>query len=340
MKKRVSSQDVATEAGVSRAMVSYVLNDVKHVKIKDETRQRIIEAADKLGYHPDSIARAMKTNKSMSIGVVSRKGITEERFFNVLGGIQDILKKHDYNMLITSNTMDHRGYPEYYRLYKSKRIDGILFLSDHETLDQKTTDLVTEDKIPSVFMDYHSDLKDKFHTVDIDYASGAEKATTYALEQGYRKIVFITPESTIDQNRLRKKGVKEAIKLYEKQHNTTIEYQTLSLGGDKSLYQERISQYTKDLLKDTLIITAWIAHGYLLLQQIYEQNKDPKDYGILALAGNDFANMTYPRLTTCDLPLRQIGKESTEMLLSIINQEVITDKNRAIPCQLNVRDSL
>lgn len=57
MKKRITSKDVAVEAGVSRVTVSYVLNDVKNVKIKPDTRERVIAAARKLNYHPHSIAK-------------------------------------------------------------------------------------------------------------------------------------------------------------------------------------------------------------------------------------------------------------------------------------------
>ena len=68
-KKSISSRDVAKEAGVSQATVSYVLNDVKNVSIRPETRAAVLEAVKKLNYHPNEIARGMKLRKSMSIGV-------------------------------------------------------------------------------------------------------------------------------------------------------------------------------------------------------------------------------------------------------------------------------
>lgn len=337
MKKRVSSQDVANKAGVSRALVSYVLNDVKHVKIKDETRQRILEAAKSLGYHPDSMARAMKTNKSMSIVVVSRKDIAQQRFSNVLGGIQDSLNGRGYQMVITTSTQDVRGYPEFYGLYQSKKVDGVLFLSDHEEVDPSWTELVKKDAIPSVFIDYHLQEKEELNTVDIDYLQGSCKATENAIAEGYRNVVFITPDLDIDQCVLRKLGVEHGIM---KHCLDGAKLQMMGLGKEKALYDSQIADIVSKVEPGDLIITAWISHGYKVIQQFHMQGKDIKKYGVLALAGDDFAEVCYPRLTTWSLPLYEIGYTASNMLLAIINNEPVTEQHVKIQGQYYKRDSL
>ena len=69
-KKRVTSFDVASKSGVSRATVSFVLNDVSSVHISEETRKRVIETAKELGYHPDSAGRKLASGRSNTIGLV------------------------------------------------------------------------------------------------------------------------------------------------------------------------------------------------------------------------------------------------------------------------------
>src|SRR6185312_14686232 len=64
MTRRVTSADVAREAGLSRATVSYVLNDTPHQKIPDETRQRVLATAARLGYAPSAAARALRSGRS------------------------------------------------------------------------------------------------------------------------------------------------------------------------------------------------------------------------------------------------------------------------------------
>ena len=98
--KRVSSIDVAREAGVSQATVSYVLNNVKGVKIKKETREAVIAAAKKLNYHPNLIARSMRLKKSMSIGIVSDKNVSNFMFMKTLEGIKDALLPRNYSIMM------------------------------------------------------------------------------------------------------------------------------------------------------------------------------------------------------------------------------------------------
>ena len=154
LKKKISSVDVAKEAGVSRATVSYVLNNVYDVKLKDETREKVLNAARKLGYFPNFTAQALKTNKCMSIGIVSRRKVDEFRFVNILGGIQPVLSRHGYSIVLCSSERDEEGFPEYYKLYKSKKIDGVIFISYQEQVKLENIDehvkLVTEENIPLI----------------------------------------------------------------------------------------------------------------------------------------------------------------------------------------------
>ena len=73
MAKRITSKDIAELAGVSRTTVSFVLNDVPGMRITVETRQRVLEAARKLHYHPDATARSMVSGRRQVIGFVVRQ---------------------------------------------------------------------------------------------------------------------------------------------------------------------------------------------------------------------------------------------------------------------------
>src|SRR5438045_9699595 len=70
--RRVTSQDVALRAGVSRTTVSFVLNDVKEANISEETRQRVLTAAEELEYVPDAAAQALASGRTQKIGMVFR----------------------------------------------------------------------------------------------------------------------------------------------------------------------------------------------------------------------------------------------------------------------------
>ncbi|HPT79172.1 MAG TPA: LacI family DNA-binding transcriptional regulator, partial [Candidatus Atribacteria bacterium] len=126
-KKRVSSKDVAREAGVSQATVSYVLNNTKNVKIKPETRQAVLDAVKKLNYHPSYMARGMKLNKSMAVGVITDRSVTNYNFMKMLEGIKDELQLSNYAITLLFNKSEESFNNEILEYYNTNRFDGIIF---------------------------------------------------------------------------------------------------------------------------------------------------------------------------------------------------------------------
>ena len=104
MPKRPTSADVAAAAGVSRTTVSFVLNEREGVKIPDETRQRVLAAAAKLDYHPNSVARQLAGGASRALGLVLRQ--TPEQVANdgvlaeTLRGLSDAARAANHRVLV------------------------------------------------------------------------------------------------------------------------------------------------------------------------------------------------------------------------------------------------
>ena len=97
-KKRVTQADVANHAGVSQAMVSYVINQ-SNVSIPQETRQRIQDSMNDLGYIPNVTAQRLRTNKTMTIaGIIP--DITNPFYPTFERGIQEVVDAEDYDFII------------------------------------------------------------------------------------------------------------------------------------------------------------------------------------------------------------------------------------------------
>ena len=103
MNKRVTAKDVAEAAGVSRTTVSFVLNNAQGMRISEETRQKVLEAAKTLNYHPDATARSMVKGKTFILGFVVRqepdKAYADLLLPEVMRGISEVAGKSGYHLL-------------------------------------------------------------------------------------------------------------------------------------------------------------------------------------------------------------------------------------------------
>ena len=103
MIKRVTAQDVAQAAGVSPTTVSFVLNNIEGMRISKETRNRVLEAAKELDYHPDSSAQKMARGKTSVIGLILRqnpeKAYADLFLPDVMQGISSVIRENGYQML-------------------------------------------------------------------------------------------------------------------------------------------------------------------------------------------------------------------------------------------------
>ena len=110
--RRVTSQDVADTAGVSRTTVSLVLNDVEGINISPETRKKVRDAAGRLGYIPNATAQALATRRAKAIGLVMTRSphhIASDTFLpQILGGLLDVVKQNKLRLLIESVEAEHQ----------------------------------------------------------------------------------------------------------------------------------------------------------------------------------------------------------------------------------------
>ncbi|HWV22934.1 MAG TPA: LacI family DNA-binding transcriptional regulator, partial [Thermomicrobiales bacterium] len=131
MKRRVTSQEVARRAGVSRTTVSFVLNGVQTGKVSDETRARVRRAARELGYVPDAAARTLVSGKTGTVGlVVSRADhIGVDAFIpQTIQSLAQTCNGFGYRLLIETSDEGQTTY-DYDQLVGAKRIDGLVVLN-------------------------------------------------------------------------------------------------------------------------------------------------------------------------------------------------------------------
>jgi len=210
-RKRVTSQDVADLAGVSRTTVSFVLNDVKGLNISAQTRQRVRNAAESLNYIPDATAQALASRRAKAIGLVMTRSphhIASDAFLpQIIGGLMEVIKDNKLRLLIEYVEVEHQD-RAYLELARAKHIDGMLLLTPR--IDDIGLKKLEQVDIPTVLMG-HLDGSN-LHSVDVDNQLAAQQGVQYLLDLGHTQIACISnapPSYAASPERVR--GYKNAL---------------------------------------------------------------------------------------------------------------------------------
>lgn len=195
----VSMKDIARACGVSVATVSKALNG--QTDIGEETRARVSQMAQKMGYMTNSAARALKTNRTYHIGVLfvdeRRSGLGHEYFATMLESFKVEAESHGYDITFINHNVG--GKPTSYLQHcRYRGVDGVAIACVDFT-DPRVRELAESD-LPLVTVDH---MFNNRLAVVSDNVQGVEALVRYAYEKGHRKIAFLHGEKTsVTQNRL------------------------------------------------------------------------------------------------------------------------------------------
>jgi LacI family transcriptional regulator len=188
-KRRPTSADVAAMAHVSRTTVSFVLNERSGIRIPDDTRQRVLDAATTLGYHPNSVARQLAGGASRTLGLVLRQSpeqvANDGLLAETLRGLAGAARAADHRVLLETLVP---GEGRYASLVRSGRTDGLI-VSGPRYDDDELVDLA-RDGFPVVIQGSLPGLE--VPSVDVDNEAGARLAVEHLLALGHRRIACIT----------------------------------------------------------------------------------------------------------------------------------------------------
>ena len=196
----VSLKDIAQRCGVSTATVSKALRNQND--ISEETKERIKQIADQMGYFPNAAARALKTNESKNLGVLyeedSDKGLTHEYFSGVLQGFKNQAEKLGYDITFINSCKDREDRMSYLEHSRYRGFDGVV-LACIDFGDPEVIELVRSD-IPVVTIDY---IFNSSIAVVSDNVNGIRELLEYIYSCGHRRIAYIHgADSAVTKSRL------------------------------------------------------------------------------------------------------------------------------------------
>jgi DNA-binding LacI/PurR family transcriptional regulator len=330
-------KDVAQEAGVSTATVSYTLNDSGAVS--DETRQRVLQAVEKLGYRPSVIARGLQARESRMIGH-SWRPASPDQFNPILEkfihSMAEAAARHDYHILTFPCPEPYDEVGVYRELVESGRVDG--FILPNTNLNDRRIPYLLDVDFPFVAFG-RSNPEWDFPWVDVDGADGARQAVKHLIQLGHRRIACLAwPEASLP-GRYRLDGYLTAMAdaglSVDPAWIMRIEY---------SYYSAYQATQTWLALPPDRLPTAVMALSDLMAIGVMNAiaNAGLKVGPDLAVVGFDDAPITgylRPPLTSLRQPIAEVGERTVTMLIDLVRGETPSPAQVLLKARLIIRDS-
>lgn len=326
-----SIKDVAKEAGVSIATVSRVLNDVDVVN--EETKKKVLEAINKLGYRPNIVARSLKTQKTRTVGIII-PDISSQFYPEIVRGAEDVANIYNYNIMLCNTDLDPEKEIEYLRVMKEKMVDGVLYMST--SLESNILDLINEIQLTMVLVETTSKEVD-IPSVSIDNEKAGFDGVDYLIKKGNKKIAYIgTHEDTEHASALRYIGYKKALK----DNNIDLDEKIVCFGGLKAQdgYEAIVNILENGNVDAVFCVSDEIAMGAINALRDKGINV-PADVDVIGFDNIYSASVFYPKLTTVAQPMYDMGSVGMRMLIKIINKQEVEEKNYVLRHQIVERDS-
>jgi LacI family transcriptional regulator len=333
-KKRPTQADVARLAGVSQAMVSYVINN-SDVMIADETRQRIVSAMDDLGYVPNVIARRLRTNRTYTIASVI-PDITNPFYPAFERGIQDTVHQYGYDMVIYNTDGQREREKKCIESLLQGRVDGIIGVFFH--LRSKDLSPLIEQGIPIVRLEAQGRPPSEMalDNIYIDNVAASERAVTFLIGKGHRCIGMLT--SYVGPARYREMGYRRALQIHGIECNETL----LSHGdfSEDGGYQAMMNLLRKEIRPSAVFAANdLMAMGAIVAIREYGLSI-PADIAVMGFDDIFTAKLVYPSLTTVTQFQRTIGQRAAEMVMERLTGQVTAGgRSVEMPFQIIERQS-
>jgi len=326
-----SIKDVAKEAGVSIATVSRVLNDVDVVN--EDTKAKVVQAIKKLDYRPNIVARSLKTQRTRTIGIII-PDISSQFYAEIVRGGEDVSNIYDYNIILCNTDLDQAKEIEYIRVLKEKMVDGVIYMSN--SLEPEIISLLHNQQIPTVLVE----TRDKDHTfpsVTIDNEKAAFEAVSHLIAKGDKKIAYFgsAPEY-INASANRYLGYKAALE----KNGIPYDDKVVKFGGLKAKdgYETMLELISVAKFDSVFCSSDELAMG--VINALRENNiKVPQDVDVIGFDNIYVSSLFYPKLTTVEQPMYDMGSVGMRMLIKIINKKKLEEEHIVLDHLLIERDS-
>ena len=333
----VTIKDVAKLANVATSTVSRVISD--NPIISKKTKDKVREAMEQLGYHPNLNARSLANKSSKALGIVlpnATHAVFQNPFFTeVLRGISMKAHEKGYVLYLSTGQTQDQILEDVIRMVQGKRVDGVILL--HSLVEDRVVSYLKELDFPFVLIGKPFKESKSINYVDNDNFRASQKATEYLINMGHNRVAFIGGSFdlvvTIDRlegytNALTKKGIR-----YRNEY--VVRQQFVKEGG-----QNAIAALMSLSEPPTAIVVADDVMTWGVYQMLYKLGLSiPNDISIVSFNNLMISEVSVPPMTTVDINIFGLGSEATNLLIEQIKQPELKKRSILLPYQLIKRES-
>lgn len=345
--------DVAREAGVSKSAAARVL--ARSGSASPQTKQKVLEAAERLGYRPNQLAKAMKSGLTHTLGVVL-PDVANPFFSAVLRGFTDAARSAGFEVLVSNTDNDPEIESSSIELLAEKRVDGIAIAPVLQR-DPQAIARIAAEGIPVVLLDRRLPTLAALPLVSADHADATAQAVRALIDNGHTRIALLTEATqSLDELRAIAEGPDdEYFALLRPSAQRVIGYLRALAAAEipadehlllRSAYSVDDAQRAVEAFLDSgVTATALHSTDAALTSGAYRAltARDiavPQDLAFIGFDDQDWTTLVRPAVSVIDQPRQRLGATAATTLIGAIRGHAPSAHDHLLNASLLMRDSV
>ena len=344
--KVVTIRDVARRSGFSSTTVSIVLNNARLARyIPPKTKNKIHNAAKKLGYRPNQFARGLRGMRSRTVGVMVFD-MTDPYCTLILRGIENTLYQSSFLPILTDVHNERSRFERYLEMLLDRRIEGLVLVANWLFLDINVLADLEKSSVPVVIIGCELD-NGAMSSIVVDNRIGGRLAFEHLHALGHRKIAVLKGPKSLSDSAPRWLGIMDSARQLRAKIDPKLVLQLSDLRDPNSSFESGY-RLTEKLLKSKRPFTAILAFddvsAYGAIRALSKAGlRVPEDCSVIGFDDVGSSALYTPALTTISQPMESMGASAVDLVLEGINavqeKRAVKGTHRRVPPALVLRES-
>lgn len=324
-KKKSTIKDIAEELGVSKSLVSFVLNGKsKEKRISESMTKKVLQEAERINYKPNYLAKSLRTGKSHTIALIIAD-ISNPFFAKFARFLEIEASKYNYKVIFANSDEKKDKFAAELGVLKNRQVDG--FILTPPIGSEKELLALQKQKMPFVIVDrYFKDVDS--HTVIINNYQAGYEATLRLIENDRKKIAILNVNDQLLTMKQRVEGYRDALKKNNIAINPVLIKQ-LKFSHEKKLIMKAIREIIKEGADGLFFTTSKLTIlGIECLRDL--GIRIPEDISVISFDDLDVYKVTFTPISAVVQPIEEMSKEAIRILMKMIEGDYANGEHKNI----------